>query len=106
MEMTFLYSEICSPLDQFEIRNLISISGPVVGNVQISLTNIGLYLTIATILVISLNLLSTNYNKIVMNELCSRWGGGPKGLITYLTLLFFKGYPRACYITHSIVSAN
>lgn len=68
MNMTTLYSEICSPLDQFEIRNLISISGPLVGNIQISLTNIGLYLTIATLIVIILNILSTNYNKIVMNE--------------------------------------
>jgi len=66
--MAFLYSEIASPLDQFEIRNLVSINGPAVGDVQISLTNIGLYLTIATAIMVSLNLLSTNYNKIVSNE--------------------------------------
>jgi F-type H+-transporting ATPase subunit a len=66
--MNFLYSEICSPLDQFEIRNLVSLNGPVIGNVQVSVTNIGLYLTIATIIIVSLNLLSTNYNKIVSNE--------------------------------------
>jgi F-type H+-transporting ATPase subunit a len=66
--MNFLYSEICSPLDQFEIRNLVSLNAPVLGNVQISVTNIGLYLTIATIIMVSLNLLSTNYNKIVSNE--------------------------------------
>jgi F-type H+-transporting ATPase subunit a len=66
--MNFLYSEICSPLDQFEIRNLVSLNGPVIGNVQLSVTNIGLYLTIATIIIVSLNLLSTNYNKIVSNE--------------------------------------
>jgi F-type H+-transporting ATPase subunit a len=66
--MNFLYSEIFSPLDQFEIRNLVSLNGPVIGNVQLSVTNIGLYLTIATIIIVSLNLLSTNYNKIVSNE--------------------------------------
>jgi len=66
--MAFLYSEIASPLDQIEIRNLVSINGPAVGDVQISLTNIGLYLTIATAIMVSLNLLSTNYNKIVSNE--------------------------------------
>ncbi len=78
--MNFLYSEICSPLDQFEIRNLVSLNGPVIGNVQVSVTNIGLYLTIATIIIVSLNLLSTNYNKIVSNE----WSIGQETL--YATL--------------------
>ena len=62
------YTNIQSPLDQFEIRNLLSIDAPVLGNLHISLTNIGLYLTIGTILVLSLNVLATNYNKIVSNN--------------------------------------
>jgi F-type H+-transporting ATPase subunit a len=66
--MNNLITEINSPLDQFEIRDLISINAPVLGNIQISVTNIGLYLTIATIVMVSLNLLSTNYNRIVSNE--------------------------------------
>lgn len=78
--MKFLYTEICSPLDQFEIRNLVSLNGPVIGNVQISVTNIGLYLTLGTIIMVSLNLLSTNYNKIVSNE----WSIGQETL--YATL--------------------
>lgn len=66
--MNTLITEIISPLDQFEIRDLISINAPILGNLQLSITNIGLYLTMATIVMISLNLLSTNYNKIVSNE--------------------------------------
>jgi F-type H+-transporting ATPase subunit a len=66
--MNSLYSEICSPLDQFEIRNLVSLNAPALGNLEISVTNIGLYLTLATITMVSLNLLATNYNKIVSNE--------------------------------------
>lgn len=66
--MNTFITEIISPLDQFEIRDLISINAPVLGNLQLSITNIGLYLTMATIVMISLNLLSTNYNKIVSNE--------------------------------------
>ena len=58
---------ITSPLDQFEIRNLLSIDAPVLANLHISLTNIGLYLTIAASLVLSLNLLATNYNKVISN---------------------------------------
>ncbi|CAL3972185.1 unnamed protein product [Diplocarpon coronariae] len=41
-----LYTGITSPLDQFEIRNLLSLDAPIFGNLHISLTNIGLYLTL------------------------------------------------------------
>ena len=62
------FNIVASPLDQFEIKNLISLDLNILGNIQISLTNIGLYLTISALLVLSLNLLATNYNKIVANE--------------------------------------
>lgn len=65
--MNNIYTQICSPLDQFEIRNLLSVNAPILGNLQLSLTNIGLYLVTGTFLIISLNLLATNYNKIVGN---------------------------------------
>jgi len=59
---------IASPLDQFEIRNLLSIDAPILGNLSISLTNIGLYLTIGGYLVLVLHLLATNNNKVVSNS--------------------------------------
>jgi F-type H+-transporting ATPase subunit a len=62
------YSIITSPLDQFEIRNLLSLDAPLLGNLHISLTNIGLYLTIGTFFAICLNILATNYNKIISNN--------------------------------------
>ena len=65
--MNNIYTQICSPLDQFEIRNLLSVNAPILGNLQLSLTNIGLYLVTGTFLIITLNLLATNYNKIVGN---------------------------------------
>ena len=64
----YLFTEVSSPLDQFEIRNLLSIDAPLLANIHISLTNIGLYLTVGTFLIISLNLLTTNYNKVVSNR--------------------------------------
>ena len=57
-----------SPLDQFEIRDLISVNAPILGDTSISLTNIGLYLTIAGYLVLMLNLMATNDNKIISNN--------------------------------------
>ena len=63
-----LFTEILSPLDQFEIRNLLSIDAPILGNIHLSITNIGLYLTMGTFLILSLNLLAVNYNKVVSNR--------------------------------------
>jgi F-type H+-transporting ATPase subunit a len=61
------FTSIPSPLDQFEIRNLLSLDAPILANLHISLTNIGLYLTIGAVLVLTLNVLATNYNKVVSN---------------------------------------
>jgi len=63
-----LFTEISSPLDQFEIRNLLSIDAPILANIHISLSNIGLYLTVGMLLILSLNMLATNYNKIVSDK--------------------------------------
>jgi F-type H+-transporting ATPase subunit a len=65
--MNYFY-HIHSPVDQFELRNLISIDAPLLGNLFISLTNIGLYLTIGTFLVLTLNLIGNNHNKIISNN--------------------------------------
>jgi len=66
--VNYTYTDATSPLDQFEIRNLLSLDAPMFGNLHISLTNIGLYLTIGTFLILSLNVLATNYNKVVSNN--------------------------------------
>ena len=61
-------NEISSPLDQFTIRNLISLSAPALGNIHISLTNIGLYLLVAAWLTTMYHLISNNKNKVIMNN--------------------------------------
>jgi hypothetical protein len=62
------FNNIISPLDQFEVRNLVSLNAPVLGNLSFSLTNIALYLTIGGYLVLILNLMATNENKILSNN--------------------------------------
>lgn len=57
-----------SPLDQFTVRNLFSIKADLLGNFQLSLTNIGLYLVIATLIVFILFTLATNYNITIPNN--------------------------------------
>jgi F-type H+-transporting ATPase subunit a len=59
---------ISTPLNQFELRDLLSIDLPVLGNLHISITNIGLYLMISGSFILILNLISTNYNKLVGNS--------------------------------------
>lgn len=63
-----MHNFIISPLDQFQIRNLISLDAPILGNLSLSMTNIGLYLTISGLLVFVLSLISTNLEKIVSNS--------------------------------------
>lgn len=57
-----------SPLDQFIIRNLFTIKADLLGNIQLSLTNIGLYLMITTVIIFMLYILATNYNIVIPNN--------------------------------------
>ena len=59
---------ILSPLDQFEIRDLLSLDAPILANLHLSITNIGLYLTITAAICLALNFLATNYNKVTANN--------------------------------------
>lgn len=59
---------VLSPLDQFEIRDLFSINANLLGNIHLSLTNIGLYLSISIFLILIYSLLGTNNNKIIPNN--------------------------------------
>ena len=55
-----------SPLTQFEITDLFHLN--ILNNINISLTNIGLYLTIGSLFVLILSISSTNNNKLVSNN--------------------------------------
>jgi F-type H+-transporting ATPase subunit a len=46
--------ETATPLDQFEIRDYIMIDAPLLGNAHLSLTNMGLYLSIAFFIIVML----------------------------------------------------
>ena len=60
------FNYVQNPLDQFEIRNLISLDGPLLLNLNISLTNIGLYILLATSVILVFNVIALN-KKIVPN---------------------------------------
>lgn len=64
----FSYITILSPLDQFEIRNLFSIDTPLLANMNLSITNIGFYMTIAAFIAFCFSILATNKNNITPNK--------------------------------------
>lgn len=75
-KLNHTYVDNLSPLDQFEIRDLFNINSSLLGNINLSLTNIGLYLLLSFILIVILNLIATNYNKIINNK----WSIGQESL--------------------------
>ncbi len=69
MEYFFFNPNIVySPLDQFEIVNLISLTSPLLGNITLGMYNISFYLTIAVSLILILNILTSNYNKTISSQ--------------------------------------
>ena len=60
LNMFNINREIISPLSQFEIRDLLSLTVSFLNNTHISLTNIALYLILASVLTLSLHLFTNN----------------------------------------------
>lgn len=67
--MFTLFPEIWSPIDQFDIYYLVYLKIKIlVGSLYLSLTNIGFYLIIGGLIVLILNLIATNYNKLISDK--------------------------------------
>jgi len=63
-----IFNLTTTPLDQFEIRDLISISVPVLADIHISLTNISFYLIVSFFILLNFNMMSNNFNKLIPNS--------------------------------------
>jgi F-type H+-transporting ATPase subunit a len=61
-------AEILNPLSQFEIRDLLYLDAPLLGNIHISITNIGFYLIVGLVFIMIMNLSGTNRNRLVSNN--------------------------------------
>ena len=59
---------INSPLEQFEVSNLISINAPLFGYLNITLSNLALYSIIVFTVIISLHLMGNNETKILPSK--------------------------------------
>lgn len=59
---------INSPLEQFEVSNLISINAPLLGYLNITLSNLALYSIIVFILIIAIHFMGNNETKILPSK--------------------------------------
>ena len=57
--------QIGSPLEQFQVRNYISIDAPILANIHLSITNIGLYLLTAALIALVIDRLTLKDKKII-----------------------------------------
>ena len=62
-----IFSNTTTPLDQFEIKDIISINGPILGNINISMTNITIYLILSTIIIYSFFVLTSNKERLIFS---------------------------------------
>jgi F-type H+-transporting ATPase subunit a len=59
---------IMSPLSQFEVLSLVSVNAPILGYINISLTNLGLYALLSLFIIVGLHMFGDNDSKIVPNN--------------------------------------
>ena len=59
---------INSPLEQFEVTNLIGLNAPIFGYLHLNLTNLALYAILVLLIIISLHYLGNNDNKLVPSK--------------------------------------
>ena len=56
---------ISSPLEQFEVVPFFSVTAPIIGDINLSLTNLGLYACITVFLVLGLHVIGNNSHALV-----------------------------------------
>lgn len=56
---------ISSPLEQFEVVPFFSVTAPIIGDINLSLTNLGLYALITVFLVVGLHIIGNNSHSLV-----------------------------------------
>lgn len=59
---------ILSPLSQFEVTNLIGINAPILGHINITLTNLGLYSLLVLLVVVGLHYLANNESNLIPSK--------------------------------------
>jgi len=85
---------VYSPLEQFEVTNLLGLNAPILGYFNITLTNLALYTIIVLFLVISLSYIGNNENKL----LPSRWSIALESIFASLNTIVREQIGREIYL--------
>lgn len=87
---------ISSPLDQFEVTNLIGLNAPVLNHLNLSLTNLGLYSIVVLVIITLLHYYTNNNNKIIP----SKWSIGLESFYTSINSMVRDqiGYTNEIYL--------
>ena len=59
---------LTSPLEQFEVTTFIGLNAPILGQFNLSLTNLGFYSVIVVFLVVGLHVIANNGNKLIPSK--------------------------------------
>jgi F-type H+-transporting ATPase subunit a len=59
---------INSPLEQFEVTNLLSFNAPILGYLNLTLTNLALYAVLVTSLILGLHIYGNNETKLLPSK--------------------------------------
>ena len=59
---------VSSPLDQFEVVSIFGFKAPILGYVNFTLTNLGLYSLVVLFLVTSLHYFANNEKRLIPNK--------------------------------------
>ena len=59
---------INSPLEQFEVTSLLGFNAPILGHLNISLTNLGLYSLLVLSIIVGIHYMANNENKLVPSK--------------------------------------
>jgi F-type H+-transporting ATPase subunit a len=59
---------INSPLEQFEVLNLISLNAPILGHLNLALTNLSLYILLVLNVLIGFHILGNNDVKLIPSK--------------------------------------
>lgn len=76
-----IYSLNSSPLEQFEVTNILSIQFPILGYLTLTVTNLALYSVIVLTVILGLHLLGNNESKLIP----SKWSISLESLYTTIS---------------------
>ena len=85
---------INSPLEQFEVTNLISLNAPIFGYLNLTLSNLGLYSLLVLVLILGIHYMGDNDSKIIP----SKWSIALDSIFTTINTMVREQLGKEIYL--------